>query len=144
MVHVTIRMKQYVDAFKVKTMPRERLWFPMQSFITSHPFTFRRGQLRQPDSRSANFHYNNYPSSVRELPLPAPQLLSEQESGQEGGRKVYVNLTTFVGPDRELYMTEYAAIRIVFTLQGLYTCTHSPRIQLASNSDYLRGTSQRN
>ena len=24
-------------------------------------------------------------------------------------------------------MTEYAAIRIVFTLQGLRTCTHSPR-----------------
>jgi len=47
----------------------------------------------------------------------------------EGGRKVYVVLTTFVGPDPELYMTEYAAIRIVFTLQGLYTCTHSPRIQ---------------
>ena len=35
-----------------------------------------------------------------------------------GGRKVYVVLTTFVGPDPELYMTEYAAIRIVFTLQG--------------------------
>ena len=26
-------------------------------------------------------------------------------------------------------MTEYVAIRIVFTLQGLYTCTHSPRGQ---------------
>ena len=32
-------------------------------------------------------------------------------------------------PDPELYMTEYAAIRIVFTLQGLYTYTHSPRCQ---------------
>ena len=31
---------------KVKTMPRKRLWFPMQAFITSHQFTFRRGQLR--------------------------------------------------------------------------------------------------
>jgi len=31
-----------------------------------------------------------------------------------------------VVPDPELYMTEYAAIRIVFTLQGLYTYTHSP------------------
>ena len=30
-----------------------------------------------------------------------------------------------VRPDHELYMTEYAAIRIFFTLQGLYTCTHS-------------------
>ena len=26
-------------------------------------------------------------------------------------------------------MTEYAAIRIVFTLQGLYTCSHSNRCQ---------------
>ena len=42
---------------------------------------------------------------------------------------MYVVLTTFVGPDPELYMTEYAAIPIVFTLQGLYTCTHSPRHQ---------------
>jgi len=83
-----------------------------------------------PDSRSPIFHYNYLnPVSVRELPLPAPQLLSEQEKMVlEGGRKVYVVLTTFVGPDPELYMTEYAAIRIVFTLQGLYTCTHSPRI----------------
>ena len=41
-----------------------------------------------------------------------------------------MDLTTFVGPDPELYMTKYAAIHIVFTLQGLYTCTHSPRRQL--------------
>ena len=52
-----------------------------------------------------------------------------RKSRLEGGRKVYVVLTTFVGPDPKLYMTEYAAIRIVFTLQGLYTRTHSPRIQ---------------
>ena len=52
-----------------------------------------------------------------------------RKSRLEGGRKVYMDLTTFVGPDPELYMTEYAAIRIVFTLQGLYTCTHSPLIQ---------------
>ena len=31
-----------------------------------------------------------------------------------------------VNPDQEMYMTEYAAIHIVFTLQRLYTCTHSP------------------
>ena len=37
-------------------------------------------------------------------------------------------------------MTEYAAIRIVFTLQGLYTCTHSPQIQSASYFNRLRGT----
>jgi hypothetical protein len=46
-----------------------------------------------------------------------------------------------VKPDPELYITEYAAIRIVFTLQGLYTCTHSPKIQSASNSYCFRGTS---
>ena len=34
-----------------------------------------------------------------------------------------------VKPDSELYITEYAAIRIVFTLQGLYNCTHSLRHQ---------------
>ena len=34
-----------------------------------------------------------------------------------------------VKPDQELYMTKYTAIRIVFTLQGLYTCTHSLRRQ---------------
>ena len=28
-----------------------------------------------------------------------------------------------------MYMTEYAAIRIDFTLQGLYTWTHSNRCQ---------------
>ena len=40
-------------------------------------------------------------------------------------------------------MTEYAAIRIDFTLQGLYTCTHSPRIQPASYSNCLRSTGTR-
>ena len=40
-------------------------------------------------------------------------------------------------------MTEYAAIHIDFTLQGLYTCTHSPRIQPASYSNYLRSTETR-
>ena len=29
----------------------------------------------------------------------------------------------------EVYMTEYNAIRIVLTLQSLYTCTHSPQGQ---------------
>ena len=84
---------------------------------------------RTPGLLSSSTKYLNS-VSVRELPLPAPQLLSEQEKVVlEGGRKLYVVLTTFVGPGPELYMTEYAAIRIVFTLQGLYTCTHSPRIQ---------------
>ena len=40
-------------------------------------------------------------------------------------------------------MSEYAAIRIDFTLQGLYTYTHSPRIQPASYSNCLRSTETR-
>ena len=40
-------------------------------------------------------------------------------------------------------MTEYAAIRIDFTVQGLYTCTHPPRIQPASYSNCLRSTETR-
>ena len=32
-------------------------------------------------------------------------------------------------PNQELYMIEYGAIHIVYTLQGLYTWTHSPRGQ---------------
>ena len=40
-------------------------------------------------------------------------------------------------------MSEYAAIRIDFTLQGSCTCTHSPRIQPASYSNCLRSTGTR-
>ena len=59
---------------------------------------------------------------------PSPRTSAAIQAGKvvlEGGRKIYVVLTTFVGPYPELYMTEYAAIHIVFTLQVLYTCTHS-------------------
>ena len=53
---------------------------------------------RTPGLLSSSTKYLN-PVSVRELPLPAPQLLSEQvKVVLEGGRKVYVVLTTFVGP----------------------------------------------
>ena len=44
---------------------------------------------------------------------PSPCTSAAIQAGKvvlEGGRKVYVVLTTFVGPDSELYMTEYAAI----------------------------------
>ena len=101
------------------------------SLCISHPNTFQHGQLRQP----------GLPVSYLPLQLsqpcfgagtPSPRTSAAIQAGKvvlEGGRKVYVVLTTFVGRDLELYMTEYAAIRIVFTLQGLYTCTHSPRIR---------------
>ena len=56
---------------------------------------FNTGSSGNPDSRSPIFHYNCLnPGSVRELPLPAPQLLSSRKSGLEGGRKVYVDLPT--------------------------------------------------
>ena len=43
-----------------------------------------------------------------------------------------------------MYMSEYAAICIDFTLQGLYTCTDSPRIQPANYStNCLRSTETR-
>ena len=74
----------------------------------SHPkHLSTRAAPASPNSRSPIFLYNCLnPGSVQELPLPAPQLLSKQESGLEGGRKVHVDLNTFVGPDPELYMTE--------------------------------------
>ena len=40
-------------------------------------------------------------------------------------------------------MTEYAAIHIDFTMQGLRTYTHSPRIQPARYSNCLRSTKTR-
>ena len=107
-----------VDANGKKIMPRIGYVFLCKQYMyKSSKKPLNMGSSGNPGSRSPIFHYNCLnPVSVRELPLPAPQLLSKQESGLEGGRKVYVDLTTFVGPDPELYMTEYAAIRIVFTL----------------------------
>ena len=56
------------------------------------------GSSGNPDSRSPIFLYKYpNPGSVRKLPLPAPQLLSEQETRLEGGRIIYVDLTTMWG-----------------------------------------------
>ena len=70
--------------------------FPYASKIyKSFKTPFNTGSSGNPDPRSPIFHYNCLnPGSVRELPLPAPPLLSKQESGLEGGRKVYVDLIT--------------------------------------------------
>ena len=63
--------------------------------------------------------------SVQETPSPCTSSDSTGESGLEGGRNIGVHYSMKVQPDQEMYMTVYAAIHIVFTLQGLYTCTHS-------------------
>ena len=65
------------------------------------------------------------PRSVQETPSPCTSSDSTGGSGLEGGRNTGVHYSMKVQPDQELYMTEYAAIRIVFTLRGLYTCTQS-------------------
>ena len=46
-----------------------------------------------------------------------------------------MNLLYDVKLDPEIYMAEYAAIHIVFTLQELYTYTYLPQNQPASYSD---------
>ena len=68
-----------------------------------------------------------HPRSVQETPSPCTSSDSIGESGLEGGRNTGVHYSMKVQPGQQLYVTEYAAIRIVFTLQGLYTCTHSGR-----------------
>ena len=92
---------------------------------------FNKGSSGIPDSQSPIFLYQ-VSQPCFGAGTPSPRTSAAIRAGKvvlEGGRKVYVFLTTFVGPDPELYMTEYAAIHIVFTLQGLCTCTHSPRIR---------------
>ena len=66
-----------------------------------------------------------HPRSVQETPSPCTSSDSTGGSGLEGGRSTGVHYSMKVQPGQELYMTEYAVICIVFTLQGLYTCTHS-------------------
>ena len=51
-----------------------------QNMYKSSETPFNTGSSGNPDSWSPIFHYNCLnPVSVRELPLPTPQLLSEQE-----------------------------------------------------------------
>ena len=51
-----------------------------QNIYKSSKIPFNAGSSGIPDSRSPIFHYICLiPISVRELPLPAPQLLSEQK-----------------------------------------------------------------
>ena len=92
----------------------DRLGFPMQAY------TYRSIIMSL-----------THPRSVQETPYPYTSFDSTGGSGLEEGRSTGVHYSMKVQPDQEMYMTEYAAIHIVFTLQGLYTCTHSdykPRI----------------
>ncbi|RLM69696.1 actin-like protein ARP8 [Panicum miliaceum] len=65
-------------------------------------------------------------------PTPRISTAPGRNTRLEGGR-IQVTLTMKTKPDQESYMTEYAAIRIVFTLQGLYTCTNLTRSQPGAN-----------
>ena len=60
-------------------MPRIGYGFLCKQYKSSKT-PFNTGSSGNPDFRSPIFHYNCLnPRSVRELPLPAPQLLSKQE-----------------------------------------------------------------
>ena len=115
-----------------KVLPRICYVFLCNQYMYKSSETpFNTGSSGIPDSWSPIFLYQVSQPCFGEG-APSPRTSAAIRAGKvvlEGGRKVYVVLTTFVGPDPELYMTEYAAISIVFTLQGLYTCTHSPRIR---------------
>ena len=78
--------KLYGGCKRCKDNAKDRLCFPNVSKIYKSSKTpFNTGSPGIPDSRSPIFHYNCLnPVSVRELPLPAPQLLSEQEKWTRG------------------------------------------------------------
>ena len=57
-----------------------------------------------------------HPRSVQETPSPCTSSDSIGGSGLEEGRNTGIHYSMKVQPDQEMYMTEYAAIRIVFTL----------------------------
>ena len=62
-------------------MPRiGHVFLCKQYMYKSSKTPFNTGSSSIPDSQSPIFHYNCLnPVSVRELPLPTPQLLSKQE-----------------------------------------------------------------
>jgi hypothetical protein len=78
--------------------------------------------------------------SVRGLPLLAPQL---PQAGSHT-RGSHVTLSNKSNRRVKLSMTEDAAILIVFTLQGLYTWTHSNRNQprISQLDDVSRATEE--
>ena len=109
-----------VDANGVKIMPRIGYVFLMQAKYISHPkhlSTRAAPASRTPGLLSSTTTVSTLFQCGNSL-SPHLSCYLSRKSGLEGGRKVYVDLTTFVVPDPKLYMTEYAAIRvvIVFTL----------------------------
>ena len=103
----------------------------MQAVYKSSKSPFNAGSSGIPDSRSPIFLYQ-VSQPCFGVETPSPRTSAAIRAGKvvlEGGRKVYVVLTIVAVSDPELYMTGYAAIHIVFILQGLYICTHSPRIR---------------
>ena len=73
--------KLYVDADGIKVMPRIGYVFLCKQYMyksSKHLSTRAAPASRTPGLLSSVTKYLN-PDSVRELPLPAPQLLSEQE-----------------------------------------------------------------
>src|SRR6185437_4544667 len=79
----------------VKSNAKHRLCLPMQAIYKSSKTPSNTGSFGNPESRSPIFHYNCLnPVSVRELPLPHLSYYPSRKSGLEGGRKVYVVLTT--------------------------------------------------
>ena len=88
----------------------------------------RRGMYRHPGLPVPYLPLRSKPTPVRCGNSLSPHLscLPSRKSRIERGRSIYVDLLYEVKPDSEMYMTEYAAIFIIFTLQGLYTCTTRP------------------
>ena len=78
--------KLYGGCKRCKDNAKDRLCFPnARNIYRSSKTPFNTGSSGIPDSRSPIFLYNYLnPESVRELPLPAPQLLSEQEKWSRG------------------------------------------------------------
>ena len=72
--------KLYVDANGIRIIPRIGYVFLCKQYICHPSHLSTRAAPASPDSWSLIFHYNYLnPVSVRELPLPAPHLLSEQK-----------------------------------------------------------------
>jgi len=88
-------------------MPRIDYVFLCKQYIKVIQNTFQHGQLRHP-GLPVSYLPLQLPQPYFGAGTPSPRTSAAIRAGKvvlEGGRKVYVVLTTFVGPDPELYMT---------------------------------------